>query len=171
MRPVVAPSRKLVQRLTPVNTPGDIGVWGIGGQGWAPENNKGGIPMKTAITTAVLAATMLASCAQRANEVQATYVSPMTYQGYSCKQIEVEARRVANRAGQIAGVQEQNANRDAAATAAAVILFWPAAFFVRGDGTNAAELARLRGELEALEVASNEKNCGLTFETREAPAG
>ncbi|SMH57400.1 hypothetical protein [Maritimibacter sp. HL-12] len=124
--------------------------------------------MKTAITTAVLASTLLMSCAQRANEVQASYVSPLTYQSYSCKQIEVEARRVAARTGQIAGTQDQNASRDAAATAAAVILFWPAAFFVKGDGSNATELARLRGELEALEVVSNEKNCGLVFESNQA---
>jgi len=44
---------------------------------------------------------------------------------------------------------------------AAVVIFWPAAFFVKGDGQNAAELARLKGEFEALEKVSIEKNCNL----------
>jgi hypothetical protein len=35
------------------------------------------------------------------------------------------------------------------ATAATVVLFWPAAFLVKGDGNNAAELARLKGVFEA----------------------
>ncbi|GGD33412.1 hypothetical protein [Sinisalibacter lacisalsi] len=126
--------------------------------------------MKSSIIAATLAATFLVSCAQRADEVQATYVSPLAYQGYSCKQIEDEARRVAARAGEVAGVQHRNASNDAAATAAAVILFWPAAFLIKGDGSTAAELARLRGELEALEAASDAKRCGLVFETRQTTA-
>ncbi len=45
---------------------------------------------------------------------------------------------------------------------------WPAAFFVKGDGPAAAELARLKGEFEAIEQASIQKNCGLKFQ-RAAP--
>jgi hypothetical protein len=54
-------------------------------------------------------------------------------------------------------------------TGAAIVLFWPAAFFVKGDGQNAAELARLKGEFEAIEQASIQKNCGIRFQ-RPAPA-
>jgi hypothetical protein len=39
---------------------------------------------------------------------------------------------------------------------------------VKGDGQNAAELARLKGEFEAIEQASIQKNCGLRFQ-RSAP--
>jgi hypothetical protein len=49
------------------------------------------------------------------------------------------------------------------ATTAAVIIFWPAAFFIGGDKQNAAELARLKGEMEAIEQASIRKNCGIQF--------
>lgn len=121
--------------------------------------------MKKIILPALLAATALSGCAQSADTVQASYVSPITYSSYSCRQIETEARRVAARSAEVAGVQNERAQSDAVATAAAVVLFWPAAFFIRGDQGNAAELARLKGELEALEVASNEKNCGLVFRT------
>ena len=44
------------------------------------------------------------------------------------------------------------------------MIFWPAAFFIKGDGASAAELGRLKGEFEALEKASIEKRCGLKFD-------
>jgi hypothetical protein len=49
------------------------------------------------------------------------------------------------------------------ATGVALVLFWPAAFFIKGDGPAAAELGRLKGEYEALERVSNQKRCGLRF--------
>jgi hypothetical protein len=51
-----------------------------------------------------------------------------------------------------------------------IILFWPALFFMEGDGQNAAELARLRGEFETLEKVAIQKECGLEFRERPATA-
>lgn len=110
----------------------------------------------------------LAGCAQKSEDVQGAYVSPMMYQSYNCKQIEQEARRVSARTAQIAGVQDKKASNDAVATGVALVLFWPAAFFIGGNKENAAELGRLKGELEALEKISIEKRCNITF--RSAPA-
>ncbi len=109
----------------------------------------------------------MAGCAQKSEDIQGTYISPLMYQSYNCTQVEQEARRVSARAAQIAGVQDKKASNDAAATAAALILFWPAAFFIGGNKENAAELARLKGELEALEKTSIEKRCNIQF--RAAP--
>ena len=92
----------------------------------------------------------------------------MMYQSYNCSQIEQEARRVSARTAQIAGVQDKKASNDAVATGVALVLFWPAAFFIGGNKENASELGRLKGELEALERASIEKKCNITF--RSAPA-
>ena len=55
------------------------------------------------------------------------------------------------------------ATKDAVATTAAIIIFWPAAFFVQGDKQNAAELARLRGEMDAIEQTSIRKQCSIQF--------
>jgi hypothetical protein len=44
-----------------------------------------------------------------------------------------------------------------------VVLFWPALFFIKGDGAQAAEVARLKGEMQALETANALKNCGIRF--------
>jgi len=36
---------------------------------------------------------------------------------------------------------------------------------IKGDGTTATEVARLKGEMTAIEQASVAKNCGLSFRT------
>jgi hypothetical protein len=45
-----------------------------------------------------------------------------------------------------------------------VVIFWPAAFFVGGNEQTIAELARLRGELEAIEQAAIRKKCNIQFQ-------
>ena len=72
------------------------------------------------------------------------------------------------RAAQVTGVQDEQAKDDAVATGVAIVLFWPAAFFIKGDKQTAAQLARLKGEMEALEKVNIQKKCGIEF--REAPA-
>ena len=73
------------------------------------------------------------------------------------------------RASQGAGAQDEKSSNDAVATGVAIVLFWPAAFFIKGDGATAAELARLKGDFEAIEKASIHKNCNLQFR-KKAPA-
>src|SRR6476646_9219579 len=94
---------------------------------------------------------ILGGCASRSENISAAYVSPISYQSWSCTQITEEAARVSSRAAQMAGVQDSKATGDAVATSVGVVLFWPALFFIKGDSTTAAELARLKGEMEAIE--------------------
>ncbi len=49
-------------------------------------------------------------------------------------------------------------------TTVGVVIFWPALFFIGGDKGNAAELGRLKGEMEAVEQAATRKNCGIQFQ-------
>lgn len=122
--------------------------------------------VKVACITAVGLTT--AGCAEKSQNVQAMYVSPIQYEDYSCRQLRAEAQRVTNRAAQISGVQDKNASNDAVATGVALVLFWPAAFFIKGNKQNSAELARLKGELEAIEKVNIQKNCGIEFKQASA---
>jgi hypothetical protein len=115
-----------------------------------------------------LAAT-LGACASASSDIAAQYVSPLQYQQYSCTQLAEEARTISSRAAQVAGVQDQKRTNDAIATTVGVVVFWPALFMVKGDGTTANELGRLKGEMEAIERVSIQKKCGIKFE-RPAPA-
>ena len=109
----------------------------------------------------------VAGCASSANDIGATYVSPLQYQNYTCEQIAAEAQRISQRVASLSGQQDQKANNDAIATGVAIVLFWPAAFMISGDGQTTAELGRLKGEFETLEKVAIQKNCGLEF--RRAP--
>src|SRR5580704_4013791 len=108
-------------------------------------------------------ALLLAGCASKSADVAPTYVSPIQYQSFTCPQLAAEAQRVSAAAAAASGAQDSQATKDAVATTAAVIIFWPAAFFVQGDKQNAAELARLRGEMDAIEQTSIRKQCGIQF--------
>ncbi len=50
---------------------------------------------------------------------------------------------------------------------AGLIIFWPAIFLVKGDGAQAAEVSRLKGEMQAIQTASSRKGCGIQFETQQ----
>ena len=98
---------------------------------------------------------------------QAQYVSPLQYQSYSCSQISQELARVSRRAQEVAHEVNKNADGDSAAMGVGLVLFWPALFFIDGDSPQAQEYGRLKGEFDALEQASIEKNCKL--EIKESP--
>lgn len=104
------------------------------------------------------------SCAKKAENVAAAYVSPLAYEQFNCRQLAEEAGRVSQRAGELSGVQDRKRTGDIVATTAAVIVFWPAAFLVSGDDAQTAELARLKGEFEAIQKVSVQKGCATRFE-------
>lgn len=125
--------------------------------------------MRTSVVVA-FAAFFAGGCASSSDKITATYVSPLQYEGWSCRQLAEEAQRVSRRASEAAGAQDSQANRDTVATAVAVVIFWPAAFMVGGDRNTAAELGRLKGEMEAIEQISIRKKCGIQFQ-RQPPEG
>jgi hypothetical protein len=118
----------------------------------------------------LLVAALTWGCATSSNEVAATYVSPYQFENLTCPQIAEEAQRISSRANELAGVQDSKRTKDQVATAVAVVVFWPAAFLVGGDDRNTAELARMRGELQALEKVAIRKRCNIQFQ-QAAPPG
>jgi len=106
---------------------------------------------------------MLAGCATRSQDVVTAYVSPMQYQNYSCAQLREEAARVSARAAIASGMQDQNATNDAIATGVALVVFWPAAFLVHGNGASAQEVSQLKGDMDAIEQANIQKRCSIQF--------
>lgn len=48
-------------------------------------------------------------------------------------------------------------------TTVGVVLLWPALFFMKGDSADAAEVARLKGEMQAIGQVNRVKNCGIVF--------
>lgn len=125
------------------------------------ETGRGGrVPCQSRLIAASLSLS-LGACAHSSDEIGAQYVSSIQYANYDCQQIAAEEQRVAARVSQLKGEVDSNATGDTVATTVGVILFWPALFFIDGDGPEANEYARLKGEHEALQKASIEKKCGM----------
>lgn len=122
-------------------------------------------------TVLLLLAVSMVGCASSPDDISASYVSPITYKDYDCDQIALELQRVTRRAGELQGNLDKKAGGDAAQVAVGALLFWPALFFVEGgDGPEATEYARLKGERDALEQVSILKKCGVQTVAAETPA-
>ena len=113
--------------------------------------------MKLTITI-IAAALTLSACAQSPDSIAPVYVSPVAYSGYSCAQLNAEAARINARLSTATGQQNQQSDNDAAMTAVALILFWPAAFWIGGNDQSGA-IAQLRGDAEAVNAAAIARNC------------
>jgi hypothetical protein len=111
----------------------------------------------------------LGGCASSSAEITPAYISPVMYQAYTCPQLAQEAQAVSTRAASLSGVQDQKRTNDGLATAAAIVIFWPAAFFVGGDKQTAAELAQMKGQMVAIEQAATAKKCGIQFQGPRPP--
>jgi hypothetical protein len=111
----------------------------------------------------------LCGCASSSAEITPAYISPVIYQSYSCQQLALEAQAVSTRAASLSGVQDSQRTKDQWTTAAAVVIFWPAAFLVSGDKQTAAELSQMKGQMVAIEQASIVKKCNIKFEGKPPP--
>jgi len=119
------------------------------------------------IFSVLISVVFISGCSKSAKDISPTYVSPLTYQQYSCNQIRQELTRVHRKVLEISGQQDKTANKDAIALTVGLVLFWPALFFMIG-GEKKHELGRLKGEYEALEKTAIEKECNIAAELEEA---
>lgn len=88
----------------------------------------------------------------------------MAYQSYDCDQLALEQNRIERRTGELYHSLKKEANADKWQMGVGLILFWPALFMLEGgDGPEASEYARLRGEYNALSEVSISKKCQLQF--------
>ena len=106
-------------------------------------------------------AVFVVGCSKAAEDITPTYVSPVQYSNYDCDQTRNELIRVNAQANKLGGKLDEDAETDEGVTAAGIILFWPALFFLGGTKGQEAEYARLRGEYNALEQSEIQKKCDL----------
>jgi len=112
----------------------------------------------------VALAVALVGCASSAADITPSYVSPVQYSSYNCQQLALEAQSVSARAAALSGAQDSQRTKDTLVTTAAVVVFWPAAFFVGGDKQTASELGQMKGQMVAIEQVSIAKKCNIQFQ-------
>lgn len=116
---------------------------------------------KTTLSMAIAMAAFLGGCASQPKEIPAQSVSTIQYNNYSCPQVSQEAERVSGRVNELYSSLKKKADNDAVQMGVGLILFWPTLFLLEGgDGPEAQEYARLKGEHAALEKVSIQKDCG-----------
>ena len=112
---------------------------------------------------------MLIGCASQPDDIQTAYVSDLQYNNSDCDQLQGEALRISQRPADLHGRLKDKADGDAAQMCVGLILFWPTLFFLEGgDGAEAHEYSRLKGEREAIERASVQQKCTIQFEPDKA---
>ena len=124
--------------------------------------------MKKTLTLIIPALALLfGGCASSSKEVGAAYVSPTTYKNYTCDELVEEANYINSRVQELAQSLDNESTKDVAQTSAAFILVpFTAGLSLGilgalegGDGPEAVEYARLKGQHEAVRQMSIRKKC------------
>jgi hypothetical protein len=111
------------------------------------------------LTSAFVIAAFLVGCATAGKDVSPSYVSPAQFSNFDCDQIRLETVRLSTRVNQLTGRLDEAASNDKAILIGGGLLFWPALFALGGTKQQEIELARLKGESEALQTALIDKKC------------
>lgn len=88
------------------------------------------------------------------SQISGSYTSELRYQNFSCEQLSAELSSLARRENQLVTAQEQRRKTSM------VQAFWIG--YGNGDGIEAAELANVRGEKEAVRKAIESNRCGAS---------
>ena len=115
----------------------------------------------------VVLVVLLSACASKSDKIDASYVSPLAYSDHNCHQIKQELLRVNRKVLEVTKTQDKIASNDSVAMGVGLVLFWPALFFIEGSDKSD-ELARLKGEYEAIEQTAIQKGCDVAEEVRVA---
>ncbi len=98
-------------------------------------------------------------CASQPGSIEPSYISPTTYQSWSCDQLLDERLRLSKEVERVSGLQRENANADTAMMTVGVILLWPVLFGLAATKDRKVELGRLKGEYDAVQNNVTSKQC------------
>lgn len=114
-----------------------------------------------ALTT--IAALLLPACATRPENVVASHVSTSRYAERTCKSLARELDEVQDALRMQGAKLNDKATQDAVVTGIGVVLFWPVLFALGNNAGLEGDVARLKGEEQAIRKQMRETDC-------EAPA-
>ncbi len=118
--------------------------------------------MKKIITSCVILT--LSACASNPDKMVTAYISPIKYESYTCRQIASEQETISGRTVDLYNRLKKERSADNWQMGVGLLVLWPTLFFLEGgDGVEASEYSRLKGEYEALRQANLQKSCDLNF--------
>lgn len=110
--------------------------------------------MNFKIVSVIVFMGVMAGCAKSPESIQASYISPTTYTGWSCKQLASEAARIDSAYSQAAQQQKNARTNDIVG----VVLIGLPVSSLSGDNISG-QIADLKGRKATLEQAQTRKNC------------
>ena len=112
--------------------------------------------------TCAAAALALSGCATQPDNLSASYVPVGAYAKHDCNQLILDANNINRRLTSLYASLKKKADNDTWQMGVGLILFWPTLFALEGgDGPEAADYSRLKGEYEAIQQAAVQKSCDL----------
>ena len=118
--------------------------------------------MKKLLLLALMPMVMIVGCATSPDKIPAQYVSPLIYKDYDEGQIIQEMDHIGRRTSELYASLKKKATGDKWQMGIGLLLFWPVLFALEGgDGPEAQEYARLRGQYEALRQVAIQKKINL----------
>ena len=108
---------------------------------------------------ALLPAILAVGCAHSSDEIAAQPVPTSTFDSYECSKIAGEGDRMAARLAELKTEVDETADDDELTTTVGILVFPPLLFFLKGDGAEANEYSRLKGEYAALQEVAVQKQC------------
>lgn len=109
--------------------------------------------MKTLFFIASLAVLISSGCATRPESISASFVSHEKYMGQDCKQLALQMSEARSQLAKFSSLQDSKANVDAATVFLVLI---PAS---KLSGDHAGDVAKFKGEVEAVETALIKTGC------------
>lgn len=109
--------------------------------------------MKTLIFAASLAVLVTTGCATRPESISASFVSHEKYMGQDCTQLSLQLSEVRSQLAKFSSLQDSKANVDAATVFFVLV---PAS---KLSGDHAGDVAKFKGEVEAVETALIKTGC------------
>ena len=95
------------------------------------------------------------------SSVQADIVSVAEYKDYSCKELALDALNIQNKIPEISSVIDKKKKDNDAYIATAVVFMPILAAGIKGNQEEAAQLARYKGQLNAIRQAAIMKDCEI----------
>lgn len=114
---------------------------------------------KIRVGVAFAAALAQAACASGPSSIDARYVSPNTYQAWTCPQLFDEKARISSELDRTSGLQKENATTDAVIVGAGIILAPILLIGLAATKDRKDEIGRLKGEYEAVDTNIKAKQC------------
>ena len=112
------------------------------------------------VIAAACVAVSVSACASAPEDVRPTFTSTTAYEGRSCEQLRGDLSRIGNDVDKVTGQQTAKRRTDQAAVGVGLILFAPAVLFMLTPD-HKKELAKLKGEYEAVQRQGEAQHCKL----------